>query len=621
VSTWYKVTLEIFPPFITRQSGALPFGLDADMCHAPDGVPAIPGSLIKGNLLEVFKRLGCSDLIDGWLGEEVVLDAGKEEYRKPAKLVFDPFWKLQGEGKTQGLRTRISIDDETGATGDKMLQISRVLDSKKKQVDGSRLLIFSGLIHVQTDSPKSGLKDRIEKGLKLIPALGGDKGVGLGKLHSAKVEEGGQLGMPALLRNKSARLTSEEKQQIIGRRSLGLRLHPLWPFCFPHHRPAKSNTIISRDWIPGGAIKAVLAETLKRKRGHLKEMQSLFDRMRVTHARPVLKGWRQRPAAIPLSLAAIKKEDHAYVLYDLASQSSPGLIDGEAPAFQPDWKSRVFDHAHEYMGWPDPPPRILQVRNAHDLDSRAARNNQLYTVESILTHQGYEWLANIDFPDCEEGELKELLNSLSSLLQEQDFYPLGRTKTPVALEIDSCGFRFKHEQGQLTEGEKLVITLQSPARLLRSEGLGKIFSTNGADALHQAYQDAFNELAGEGVLHLTRYFAQQELRGGNFWYKKYGSRTLKGYQAQVFTRTGSVFVFDIKDSKKAKDKLNEWRHLGLPPLADVPGKKESNTKDPRFKLWKLNPWIRENGYGEIAINQQLRRPNKTEWEDVRNQSQ
>jgi len=169
VSTWYKVTLEIFPPFITRQGGALPFGLDADMCHAPDGVPAIPGSLIKGNLLEVFKRLGNSDLINGWLGGEVALDAGKQEYRKPAKLVFDPFWKLQGEGKTQSLRTRISIDDETGATGDKMLQISRVLDSENEKSDESPLLTFCGLIHVQSDSPKPELKGWIEKGLKLIP--------------------------------------------------------------------------------------------------------------------------------------------------------------------------------------------------------------------------------------------------------------------------------------------------------------------------------------------------------------------------------------------------------------------------------------------------------------------
>jgi len=617
LSVWYRVTLEILPPFITRQSGALPFGLDADMCRAPDGVPAIPGSLIKGNLLEVFERIGRKDLIDGWLGEEKPLVVGGEAFTEPTKLVFDPFWKLQGDGKTQGLRTRIRIDEKTGATGDKMLQISRVLDSEEKQAEGEHPLIFSGWIHVQTDKPLSELRGWIEKGLKLIPALGGDRGVGLGRLHSAKVEEAGTFEAPALLRGKSTRLSGEAKQQIIDKRSLGLCIHPLWPFCFPRHRPVKSNAIVSRDWIPGSAIKAVLAGAIKRKHGSLGEVQNIFDGMRVTHARPVLKDQRERPAAVPLSLAAIKDECGGYGLYDLTTKDKPGLIDGKVPAFQPDWKRKVFDLAHGYMGWPKPPPRILQVRNAHDLDSRAAKNQQLYTVESVLVHQGYDWLANIDFPDSNEGQLEQLLDYFSDLLEQQDCYPLGRTKTPVALEIDSCGFRFKHGEGPLTEGEPLIITLQSPARLLFSEGLEDIRTTDGAEALHDAYQQAFNELAKDAhVLKLKHYFAQQELRGGNFWYKKYGAKTLDGYQAQVFTRAGSVFVFDVKDSEKAEEQIDKWRRLGLPQLGDAPGKKDSKIKNLKREPWKRNPWVGENGYGEITVNQQLRQPGETEWKNV-----
>lgn len=612
MSVWYRVTLEIFSPFITRQSGALPFGLDADMCHAPDGVPAIPGSLIKGNLLEVFERLGRRDLIDEWLGEERMLEPGGSEFRKPAKLIFEPFWKLQDPGKTQSLRTRISIDNNTGATGDKMLQISRVLDSEEKQADGTHPLTFSGWIHVQTDGPPPELKSWIEKGLKLIPALGGDRGVGLGRLHSAAVEK--QVEAPALIRSKSTRLSDKDKRQIIDKRSLGLRLHPLWPFCFPHHRPAKSNAIVSRDWIPGSAIKAVLAKTIKRRSGNFDKVQNLIDGMRVTHARPVLKDQRERPAAIPLSLASIKNENRVYNLYDLVAKVNPGLIDGKAPAFQPDWKRKVFDLAREYMGSPEPPPRILQVRNAHDLSSRAAKNKQLYTMESILVHQGYDWLANIDFPDCcKEEELEQLLDCFSDLLDQQDCYPLGRTKTPVAMEIDACGFRFKHGEGPLTKGEKLVITLQSPARLLHSEGLDKIFATGDIDALHQAYQQAFDKLAEKNVLELSHYFAQQELRGGNFWYKKYGVKTLKGYRAQVFTCAGSVFVFDVRNGEKAKGAIDKWRRLGLPQLGDAPGREG---KESGSKLWKLNPWIRENGYGEIVVNQKLRHPNEMEWKDV-----
>ena len=45
-------------------------------------------------------------------------------------------------------------------------------------------------------------------------------------------------------------------------------------------------------------------------------------------------------------------------------------------------------------------------------------------------------------------------------------------------------------------------------------------------------------------------------------------------------------------SPKAKELLQAWRSLGLP----------QPDGEPSHQLWQHNPYIRENGYGEIRIN-------------------
>jgi hypothetical protein len=56
---------------------------------------------------------------------------------------------------------------------------------------------------------------------------------------------------------------------------------------------------------------------------------------------------------------------------------------------------------------------------------------------------------------------------------------------------------------------------------------------------------------------------------------------------------GSVFVLKLAgDRTMAEERLCEWLYHGLPQLADAPGGED----------WQETPYIRNNGYGEIAIN-------------------
>ncbi|MCI5146690.1 MAG: hypothetical protein D3923_14490, partial [Candidatus Electrothrix sp. AR3] len=94
------------------------------------------------------------------------------------------------------------------------------------------------------------------------------------------------------------------------------------------------------------------------------------------------------------------------------------------------------------------------------------------------------------------------------------------------------------------------------------------------------------------------------LLGGKYWHERYNKPSQRPYNPEVFTAPGSVFVVEIIDLATAKNKLKNWRFCGLPQLDDV------STE------WQKNPWIRENGFGEIGINLEQHtklRPESQQW--------
>ena len=54
-------------------------------------------------------------------------------------------------------------------------------------------------------------------------------------------------------------------------------------------------------------------------------------------------------------------------------------------------------------------------------------------------------------------------------------------------------------------------------------------------------------------------------------------------------------MLKIIDAKNATGLLQGWQRYGLPQTPGAPGGEN----------WRLNPWIRNNGYGEIAIDPAL----------------
>ena len=585
---WLEVVITLKPPLLSNRSGALPFGLDSAMTLDPHGRPAVPGSLIRGHLRENWDFVDYKDR-HKWLGKPASPDSGAATDIQRGAMRFCPWWYSTDKTARQ-LRYRVRHDSDTDAAAGQMLQIAEVLET-----ENNTPILLKGAIYC-LEKPDGPTIEAIRKGLLLTAAIGSNKGIGFGEVLDVTVSE---IDPPQALVQARQETDDHFRQKIKKTRELGLSIRPLWPFCFPEDHNPSSNRLVSTETIPGSAIKAVMASIAGPDR--LKGFKALFDGMSVTHALPVAGDVTCRPLYPPLSLAIARGR-----LYDLAHCPGAGLISGEAPAYQPDWKDEQRQAVLERLGWPTS-RRLISVHNRHSSDSRAAKNEQLFSREDILPEDGQRWLCNIRMPaDVEDDQVDAFIDLLQEIVRQQNFGPLGKTGTPAMVRLHSRSWNFSRLQSSLQERNRVVICLQSPARLLNTQEIREIPATGGGKELQQCYAQAWADLS-KNSLELRHYYVLHRFKGGAYWWERYGRNTMERYETQVFTDAGSVFVLDIVDRENAETCLEEWRRLGLP-------QREGFSND-----YEDNPWIRENGWGEITVDASIHREwavPEREWEEI-----
>jgi hypothetical protein len=624
----FSLRLVLEAPFLTQASGALGFGLDAVQRRDAAGAPVLPGSLIRGNLRhawEGFAKAGptagpTKEQLLRWLGEPSPEASGDAPVR--GVLRFDDLWRCEDCGGADGgLRYRVRIDPKTGAADDGALQ---VIDSPYPS--GKAVSFQGGLDAWLADAAEAALlRHWLHRGLAAVPALGALKGAGFGRLLRVEVQQIPTAPLGGAPKAKAVQ-ARPSFAQVPGGVRLGLALHPLAPFCFARHRLGNNepfnedarearrgldNRFLSEDFIPGGAIKGAIAGLLRRggdpdpgkppNHPAFPLLSQHLDAIRVTHALPAYlnhpkrdpKQGLKRDPVLPLSLAAYKgrgpkgEEDRFHDLARCLTPETPaGLLNGRAPLFAIDWKPSVSDAAREKFGLPDSPGRQVQVRTAIDAATRASKEHDLFSLETVVP-DGYCWLADLAIPEI-PGLEKEL-----ECLLSQGLFDLGKTKAAAAVEL---GSPWMAEPREWIRDKQVVIGLQSAARLLDLkvlQGQG-IKAVNDGGRLFDAYKEAWGRLS-DGLLELQGFFAQQGLVGGAYWYNRFRKVDDKScYNPELHTLAGSVFVFGVaeKREKEAAALLRRWHHWGLPQLQDAPGGED----------WRYNPYIRANGYGEVLIN-------------------
>ncbi|MFZ4987298.1 MAG: hypothetical protein ACOYLF_17735, partial [Blastocatellia bacterium] len=127
--------------------------------------------------------------------------------------------------------------------------------------------------------------------------------------------------------------------------------------------------------------------------------------------------------------------------------------------------------------------------------------------------------------------------------------------------------------------------------------------------LYQLYHEIWSQLS-DGSLHLCHFFASQSLAGGFYLHRRF-RETQPKYYPFLLTNPGSVFVLR-KEQNAAGQFIRDWLQHGL-PLPDWAQQRYAPPGTPG-EHWDYCPYIRQNGFGEIAVNLQHHIPEPGEGE-------
>jgi CRISPR/Cas system CSM-associated protein Csm3 (group 7 of RAMP superfamily) len=283
----YIVTLTVRAPVLSQAAGSRTLGIDAAaLRHA--GRPALPGSLIRGNLRHAWEYFAdAASGVDGvpsqgeinrWLGKPSEEDpedpARNSDEPKRGRLQFAMYWVAREAGG-HGKRHRITIDPKSGAVEPRHLQIIEAPFAPGSDV------LYEGHIDAlcRDASEAESLVRWIRKGLQFTPALGAFKSAGFGRILAVKVTS-----------NPREAPRAGDRTALPAR--FGIRLKLDRPFCFARPHPPKTNRYESEDFIPGGAILGAMARHVfpdgrdaPYSDDRWKPLRDAFHEIRITHVR------------------------------------------------------------------------------------------------------------------------------------------------------------------------------------------------------------------------------------------------------------------------------------------------------------------------------------------------
>jgi len=595
----YALKLTLEGPVHTASSEVGSFGVDSPLARLGDGRPYIPGSLVIGRirhaleeLREIARTAGRADEFEDQIDIEALFGGAGDEDRGQdnRRNIFVSDLVASNCGDKSGQRTRIAIDPVTGAAREGALQVLESPWAIGEEV------VFEGELRLRSGAEEPGdIGNRIKNALEWAGSFGAMRTIGYGVLKSVEIED------PEKSRPKFASSLTDAAPDRV-------RIVLIFdePFCIADTRNA-GNVFISSGIIPGAAIKAALVAL--DPEGKHKSFRAAIDAIRFTHLLPVPKPETEldgksvkldledlpqclrdlkdlaRAGPPPFSLALGDKKQP---LADLSLCSGEHLLDGFAPQFEPDWKWEVREKADKLSGW-SMPGRSLRVRTAIDRDRRRARTGQLFAYEVTQT-DGHVWVGDIDLADVDKACRWKVVEDIKKLAVN-GLVGLGRTGSSAKVALLDA----RAPQPPLDKAGLYVLKLMTPALLRAPDG---------------SYEDAFRAIS-EGALSLERGFWRERLAGAEFLANRFFAG--KPYRPFLLTEAGSVFVLraaDDRDAAVAKERLSAWIRGGLPlsnPVREAYGYGQG---DDDAALWKQCPYIRHNGYGEVACMTQFAADNR-----------
>jgi hypothetical protein len=598
----YKVTLTVLGPFLTAAPVPAGFGFDKSFHRDFRGRPAIPSSHIKGKLRMSMEEIGEAIEPDLMISVKELfgnqIKSGSYEPER-GRLKISDFIVLENApgpdeiGNKAGMkkRTRTAIDPASGTAAEHQLRTFEDRFSSGKEITCLGEISF----HAADPADAQKIANLVRIGFAWLPNLGSEKGVGFGRLKTVQV----------LLQSQADPATTVG---VCGGKHgrLHLRITPLEPIAVGGVQKPRTYYAEAERAISGGAIKGALAAGLNRAFGQTESRELTqqnaddyrdyeklvehFSLIRVTHAFPTFAG-NKRPVRLPLSTVDVDG-----MQYDAALSEENTPMRGErSPLYFIDWKE-----PQDYIGAAFP-EEVSLTHTEIDDQSRRSRHGHLFTETylSPLDDKGepVEWVSNVDFSNVPE-EVREETACQFSTSVKLFLDGLGRENHRVKV-ISRAGYAEAAASSKdLIQDGLALVTLQSDALMLDPVKVSKL--RPGQDLL-KLYAEYWDEISGSSV-QLVDFFAHQSFKGGYLYHRYLGAlertRNPNHYRPYYLTNAGSLFKLEVKNEAKARKCLTGWFQMGL----DLPKWAEAEYNQFGDAIWKACPFVRENGYGEIAVN-------------------
>ena len=655
------VSFSLRSPFLSTQPGARALGIDASnwiVKHPTDETTVnirLPGSMVRGNIRhalyyfhDVLSRSSThSNLtlaqLNQWFGRASGMDRDSDDFTNPietnalpsldnnsetadialiqalyrednfqahhATLHFPDYWESEDLNREEGqnnpsktLRHRIALT-HNGSVKEGALQFADIGVPTGEQVK------FTGELHLLASEADVKLCVMwLKKALQFIPALGGQRGIGFGQLTLNDVTY--QAKQPSA----SATPIPTEQQRFT------LTIRPQSSFCIAKPSKPDSNNTHTETHIPGTVLRGLLAKHLRQLGRYGENLSDIdFDHWRVTHGYPCEDAANtdkplQRPLPRPKSIAKLGDDLVDVAGLDLAPPLFTDLhkLEGRQLSFAIDWKGSDVETAHNTAALTRYQQadcsRELRIFNrisaewkrgtTANVRAGSVAEGFLYSQERVKV-DGLVWIAEIDLSAIATTNARQqALAALQQLFPESSttkgvnyhqgqLFGMGKSKTTCQVTLAPTTDAPSSIAPPQNNNALLVIMLSSDALLLNNSFSVSGNSSNHA-ALHDAYQAYWKHLLPDGIS-LRQFYASQQLVGGHYFFSQ--QKNTQGYQPLCLTDAGSCFVFsldNIQDSKALNDELQSLQRLGLP----LPSEHQADT-------WQNNPWIRENGFGEI----------------------
>ena len=610
-----NLNLGIAGPFLCTGTAPTSWGLDSSFDRDYLGRPYIDRTHLKGKLREALRELDIkSDVINGLLGKGEA-DGNGSLYFSDLRLKDEVIEENLMKGPAPDSLTRINKN----VRGAMFVQENAFPGAKDKVYTWAGSICF--VAGNKEDADK--LSQSLIEGLKWIGAFGAEKGVGFGRLKSVALDPVKGLKTADIEINPQRPETISDQLTVI--------IETKDPLLFADVRII-DNYLESMEYITGNVLKAALAQAVTIAVGadspfimgngvvfeKLPLLTKYFDQIRFLHSFPSTT--EKRPNIIPYSI--VKAGDHHYdvalkpgpnEVSDNVIDSPPWLFDGKAPIFQTDWKGNDYP---DDFGWATP-QRFAKTRTAIDETTRRADDGRMFTYQYVCpittvsekNEQGklvdktvpVRWIGGVSLAGVPEGDRPGLQGELECAFRLLSY--IGKHKSLVKVqtkpsEPEPC----RPVKGTILDS-MAIVTFQSDTFMVDP---GDLVGNQTGARLHELYAQFWSQDSNSGF-ELVRFFAAQKLRGG---YLANSRRTgpKKDYYPFYLTEAGSVFVLRVTDLEKAQNSIKTWQDNGLTVPDWVQGRYGDGSSD----MWRVCPYLHENGFGEVAVNLLWSEPEKTE---------